>query len=47
MREPDGLALSSRNVRLSAAERDAAAVLSRALAAGRAALAAGARSAPP
>jgi pantoate--beta-alanine ligase len=44
VREADGLALSSRNVRLSAAERRAAAVLSRALAAGRAALAAGARS---
>ena len=35
VREPDGLALSSRNVRLSAAEREAATVLSRALAAGR------------
>lgn len=42
VREPDGLALSSRNVRLSAAERRAAAVLSRALAAGRALLAQGA-----
>ena len=44
VREPDGLALSSRNVRLSAAERAAATVLSRALAAGRAALADGERS---
>ena len=44
VREADGLALSSRNVRLSAAEREAATVLSRALAAGRAAVAAGARS---
>jgi pantoate--beta-alanine ligase len=42
VREPDGLALSSRNVRLSQAERQAATVLSRALAAGRAALAGGA-----
>jgi pantoate--beta-alanine ligase len=41
VREPDGLALSSRNVRLSAAERRAATVLSRALAAGRVALAGG------
>jgi pantoate--beta-alanine ligase len=38
VREPDGLALSSRNVRLSAAEREAALVLSRALAVGRALL---------
>jgi pantoate--beta-alanine ligase len=44
VREPDGLALSSRNVRLSAAERAAAPVLSRALSAGRAAMAAGERS---
>jgi pantoate--beta-alanine ligase len=44
VREPDGLALSSRNVRLSATEREAATVLSRALAAGRLALAGGERS---
>jgi pantoate--beta-alanine ligase len=44
VRETDGLALSSRNVRLSGAERDAATGLARALAAGRAAVAAGARS---
>ena len=44
VREPDGLALSSRNVRLSADERRAATVLSRALAAGRAALEGGERS---
>jgi pantoate--beta-alanine ligase len=43
VREPDGLALSSRNVRLSHAERVAALVLSRALTAGRAAIAAGER----
>jgi pantoate--beta-alanine ligase len=43
VRETDGLALSSRNVRLSDAERDAALALSRALAAGRAAVAAGQR----
>jgi pantoate--beta-alanine ligase len=41
VRESDGLALSSRNVRLSVDERRAATVLSRALAAGRAALAGG------
>jgi pantoate--beta-alanine ligase len=44
VREPDGLALSSRNVRLSARERAAATVLSRALASGRAAVEAGERS---
>ncbi len=44
VREHDGLARSSRNVRLSATERAAATVLSRALAAGRAAVAAGERS---
>jgi pantoate--beta-alanine ligase len=43
VREPDGLALSSRNVRLSDTERVAARNLSRALAAGRAAIAAGER----
>ncbi|MGA2835886.1 MAG: pantoate--beta-alanine ligase [Acidimicrobiales bacterium] len=41
VREPDGLAMSSRNVRLSAEERRAAVCLSRALAAGAAALAGG------
>jgi pantoate--beta-alanine ligase len=44
VREADGLALSSRNVRLSATEREASTALSRALAAGRAALAGGERS---
>jgi pantoate--beta-alanine ligase len=43
VREPDGLALSSRNVRLSADERAAASVLHRALLAGREAVAAGER----
>jgi pantoate--beta-alanine ligase len=44
VRESDGLALSSRNVRLSAVERAAAPALRRALAAGQAAVAAGSRS---
>ena len=43
VREADGLALSSRNVRLSETERAASVVLSRALTAGRTALARGAR----
>jgi pantoate--beta-alanine ligase len=43
VREPDGLALSSRNVRLAADERRAAVALSRALGAGMAALSAGER----
>jgi pantoate--beta-alanine ligase len=41
VREPDGLAMSSRNVRLSDAERRAAVCLSRALVAGASAVAAG------
>lgn len=42
VREPDGLALSSRNRRLSVAEREAATVLHAAIVAGRSALASGA-----
>ena len=45
VREPDGLALSSRNVHLSADERERALSLGRALAAARAAVAAGERDA--
>jgi pantoate--beta-alanine ligase len=45
VREPDGLALSSRNVRLSPAERERAVALSRALAAAESAAAAGERDA--
>src|SRR6266404_842215 len=45
VREPDGLAISSRNVHLSAAERAAAAVVHRALEAARAGWTAGERSA--
>jgi pantoate--beta-alanine ligase len=44
VREPDGLAISSRNVHLSAAERSAASVLHRALTAARDSWAAGERS---
>jgi pantoate--beta-alanine ligase len=47
VREPDGLALSSRNVRLSPAGRAAAPVLRRALLSGAARVAAGERRAEP
>src|SRR5207302_809587 len=46
VREPDGLAMSSRNIYLSPAEREAALVLSRALQAGHDLLEGGERSGP-